>query len=172
VTELNLINEYASAAPIAAWLGFSASGEGGEIEFRLAMAEHHIGNQLIRALHGGAIASFLEFSSQAALHARLLGERSVATVNADVDYLASARGSASSASAAASLLSKLPAGNAMSRRRSRSPASGSVSARGKNNFHTAYRLLWRGGGDFLYASVNSLRVISCCGSPLSPVSCF
>jgi len=91
VTELNLINEYASAAPIAAWLGFSASGEGGEIEFRLAMAEHHIGNQLIRALHGGAIASFLEFSSQAALHARLLGERSVATVNADVDYLASAR---------------------------------------------------------------------------------
>ena len=46
---------------------------------------------MIGALHGGAIAAFLEFSAQAALSARLGGGQPVATVNCDVDYLRSAK---------------------------------------------------------------------------------
>ncbi len=88
---MDLIGEYARRAPIAAWLGFSAAQSGEDIIYSLAHAEHHIGNQLIRALHGGAIASFLEFSSQAALHAHFGGAQKIITVNADVDYLSSAR---------------------------------------------------------------------------------
>jgi uncharacterized protein (TIGR00369 family) len=91
VTALDLIKDYASSAPLASWLGFSASQNGDDFVFNLAHAEHHIGNQLIRALHGGATASFLEFSSQAALFANFEGERKIATVNADIDYLSSAR---------------------------------------------------------------------------------
>jgi uncharacterized protein (TIGR00369 family) len=91
VTALKLIEEYAAAAPIAAWLGFSAEAERDDVVFALAFDERHIGNKLIRALHGGAIASFLEFSAQAALHAHFGGARSLATVNADIDYLSSAR---------------------------------------------------------------------------------
>ncbi|GJL92198.1 PaaI family thioesterase [Hyphococcus sp.] len=91
MTELTLIDDYACSSPIAAWLGFSATREGDDVVYTLAQAERHIGNQLIRALHGGAIASFLEFSSQAALHAHFEGLRKITTVNADVDYLSSAR---------------------------------------------------------------------------------
>lgn len=91
MTDLTLINEFARSAPLAKWLGFSALEDGEGLIFNLAYAEHHIGNQLIRALHGGAIASFLEYSSQAALYAHFGGERKIVTVNADVDYLSSAR---------------------------------------------------------------------------------
>lgn len=88
---LALIEDYAKAAPIAGWLGFSAAAEKDDVIFTLAFAKRHIGNAQIRALHGGVIAAFLEFSAQAALHAQLGGERATLTVNADVDYLASGR---------------------------------------------------------------------------------
>ncbi|WP_375207078.1 PaaI family thioesterase [Hyphococcus sp.] len=91
MTELNLIEQYAAAAPIAKWLGFSAQPDGDDIVFTLTFDERHIGNKLIGALHGGAIAAFLEFSAQAALSARLGGGQRIATVNCDVDYLRSAR---------------------------------------------------------------------------------
>ncbi len=91
MTALTLIHDYANAAPLARWLGFSAEADGEDVIYRLTVGEHHIGNQLIRAIHGGAIASFLEFSAQSALHARLNGERSLSTVNIDIDYLSSAR---------------------------------------------------------------------------------
>ena len=91
MTDLALINDYARAAPIAAWLGFSAASAPDGVLFQLAFSEHHIGNKHIRAIHGGVIAAFLEFSAQAALHARLGGARSLATVNIDIDYLSSTR---------------------------------------------------------------------------------
>ena len=88
---LALIETYAKAAPVARWLGFSAAADGEDIIFTLGFAERHIGNAQIRALHGGVIAAFLEFSAQAALHARLGGESPILTVNGDVDYLSSGR---------------------------------------------------------------------------------
>ena len=58
---LALIKQFADAAPVSSWLGFSAASDNDELVFQLSFAEHHIGNALIRALHGGAIAAFLEF---------------------------------------------------------------------------------------------------------------
>ncbi len=91
MSELDLIERYAAAAPIARWLGFSAAVSEGDTLFTLAFDERHIGNKLIRALHGGAIAAFLEFSAQATLYARLGGERDITTINSDTDYLRSAK---------------------------------------------------------------------------------
>lgn len=90
MNELKLIEQYANAAPISKWLGLSVVEDDGFV-FTLAFDERHIGNKLIRALHGGAIAAFLEFSAQSALYARLGGERAIRTINIDIDYLTSAR---------------------------------------------------------------------------------
>ncbi len=91
MTALTLIHTYANAAPLARWLGFSAEMAGDDVIYHLTVDEHHIGNKMIRAIHGGAIAAFLEFSAQAALYARLNGERRLSTVNIDIDYISSAR---------------------------------------------------------------------------------
>lgn len=90
LSELELIEQFAEAAPVSKWLGLSVTEDDGAV-FTLAFDERHIGNKLIRALHGGAIAAFLEFSSQAALYARLGGARNIKTINIDMDYLTSAR---------------------------------------------------------------------------------
>lgn len=87
-THLSLINDYASRAALATWLGFQASGEA-EIDFRLTFNESHIGNPAIRALHGGVIAAFLELSMQADLYAR--SGAAISTANISIDYLSSSR---------------------------------------------------------------------------------
>lgn len=87
-THLLRINEFASRAPLATWLGFQASGED-DIAFRLTFNETHIGNPAIRALHGGVIAAFLELSMQADLFAR--ASAAVSTANVSIDYLSSSR---------------------------------------------------------------------------------
>ena len=82
---------YSDASPMARWLGFSVAMEGDEAIYSLAFDDKHIGNAMIRALHGGAIAAFLEFSAQCALRTRLGEGAAIATVNADIDYLRSSR---------------------------------------------------------------------------------
>lgn len=89
--EVSLIEELAARTPIAEWLGFSVEENSGDVLFHLAFDERHIGNALIRALHGGAIAAFLEFSAEAMLYARLKGKRKPSSINVDIDYLTSAR---------------------------------------------------------------------------------
>ncbi len=76
---------------IAGWLGFSAKEDGGGLVYALAFDEKHIGNPLIRALHGGVIAAFLEVAAQCEVAAKLGGGASVKTVNLDIDYLTSSR---------------------------------------------------------------------------------
>lgn len=83
------IAEFAAAAPIARWLGFSASLADGAFLYRLAFAETHIGNPAIRALHGGVIAAFLEFAMQTDMRARTGGVP--VTVNIAIDYVSSSR---------------------------------------------------------------------------------
>lgn len=85
------IEEYAKRSAIAQWLRFSVEADGDDLLFRLSFDERHIGNAMIRALHGGAIAAFLEFACEATLHARLTSEQKVSTINTDIDYHISAR---------------------------------------------------------------------------------
>lgn len=49
------------ASPVAAWLGFETTDEAHV--YRQRFGEHHIGNPFIRALHGGVVASMIEFSA-------------------------------------------------------------------------------------------------------------
>lgn len=80
-----------SKSNMAQWLGFSVAADAGEPVYSLAFDEQHIGNPAIRALHGGAIAAFLEFSAQYALLQNLPAGATLNTVNLDVDYLSSSR---------------------------------------------------------------------------------
>lgn len=86
--KLERVREFASHAPLAAWLGFEALA-GDPIAYKLTFNETHIGNPAIRALHGGVIAAFLELAMQSDLYARV--GKSVVTANIAVDYLASSR---------------------------------------------------------------------------------
>lgn len=85
------VEEYVGASAIARWLGFSVDETAEGRLYHLAFNESHIGNPLIRALHGGVIAAFLEFAAQCEILAKLGGAAPVKTVNVDVDYLASSR---------------------------------------------------------------------------------
>lgn len=83
------IRAFADAAPMAAWLGFSAAETPDGFLYRLAFNEAHIGNPAIRALHGGVIATFLELAMQAELSAKT--GLPVSSVNLAIDYLSSSR---------------------------------------------------------------------------------
>jgi len=80
---------FVAAAPMAAWLGFSASKTPEGFLYRLGFNDAQIGNPAIRALHGGVIAAFLELAMQAELSART-GFK-ISSVNLAIDYLASSR---------------------------------------------------------------------------------
>ena len=86
---LHRIATFVAAAPVGAFLDFSVAEEAGELAFRLGFHERHIGNPAIRAIHGGVIGAFLEFSMQAFLVSET-GLRPT-TVNLSVDYVASSR---------------------------------------------------------------------------------
>lgn len=80
---------FAATAPIAGWLRLGIESAGDDLRFRLGFSEAHIGNPAIRALHGGVIASFLEFAMQAELFART--GHPVSTISLSIDYLSSSR---------------------------------------------------------------------------------
>ncbi len=76
---------------MAKWLGFSAQQSDAQLAYHLTFDEVHIGNPAIRALHGGAIAAFLEFAAQCELIQKLDRPIAIKTINADFNYLASSR---------------------------------------------------------------------------------
>ncbi len=76
---------------IGKWLGFSASQDTDGYVYSLSFDEKHIGNPLIRALHGGVIGAFLEVAAQCELAAKIGDGFSIKTVNLDIDYLASSK---------------------------------------------------------------------------------
>ncbi|MEQ8934819.1 MAG: PaaI family thioesterase, partial [Amphiplicatus sp.] len=80
-----------AASPMGEWLGFSSEAEDESAVYKLAFSEEHIGNPIIRALHGGVIAAFLEFAMQADLAARLEAGTPISTTTMAIDYLASSR---------------------------------------------------------------------------------
>jgi len=87
--------KFISAAPIVDWLGFSFNETDAGLVYTLAFDEKHIGNPAIRALHGGAVATFLEVAAQCELAAQLDDGPNdgavMKTINIDIDYLASSR---------------------------------------------------------------------------------
>ena len=74
-----------AASPMLSWLDLSASFEGGGHLYRLSFHERHIGNPLIRALHGGVISAFLE--SCATLEVATRSDLEVRTISTHINFL-------------------------------------------------------------------------------------
>jgi len=85
------IEKMVASSSIARWLGFSIEEIDKKNIYKLAFDEQHIGNPAIRALHGGAIAAFLEFAAQCELVGKLDTDEVLTTINVDINYLASSR---------------------------------------------------------------------------------
>jgi len=86
----SFVRKFIDDSPISAWLGFEAQINEGAPLYKLSFQEEHIGNPAIRALHGGVVAAFLEFTAQCEL-LREVGASTISTINTDVNYIASTR---------------------------------------------------------------------------------
>jgi len=76
-------------SPINDWLNFSSAQDGERRVYSIEFSEEHIGNPLIRALHGGVIAMFMEYAAEQELQLSL-GEQvevEVEAITINVDYL-------------------------------------------------------------------------------------
>ncbi|MEO0697530.1 MAG: PaaI family thioesterase [Pseudomonadota bacterium] len=88
---LDRANEFFSETPMAHWLQTSVREENGPPVYRLTFHEKHIGNPVIRALHGGVIGAYLETIMQGHLIACAPEMSSIRTVSFSVDYLRSSK---------------------------------------------------------------------------------
>ncbi|MEL7487417.1 MAG: PaaI family thioesterase [Pseudomonadota bacterium] len=79
----------AAGMPIAVWLNYQASVIDGTLIHRLGFDEKHIGNPIIRALHGGVIAAFLELSAQLEVEMLIEPGQRAKVISTQIDYLAS-----------------------------------------------------------------------------------
>ncbi|MBV1881445.1 MAG: PaaI family thioesterase [Pseudomonadales bacterium] len=85
--------ELVSSIPYAEYLGIRIQQNiNGEIIFLLPFHEKHIGNPMIRAIHGGIIASFLECSSTLMVIGTVCHDHLPKCVNHTTEYLKSAKG--------------------------------------------------------------------------------
>lgn len=81
-----------SSIPYAEYLNISLQQTiNGEIIFHLPFAEKNIGNPVIRALHGGILASFLECSASLMIIGTVSHDHLPKCVNQTTEYLSSAK---------------------------------------------------------------------------------
>lgn len=88
---LERIEQDIAASGMSQWLNISATAEGGALTYRLGFAEGHIGNPVIRALHGGVISSFLESCARLELIARLSPAVRLRTTSVHTSYFRSSK---------------------------------------------------------------------------------
>ncbi|MEL7489406.1 MAG: PaaI family thioesterase [Pseudomonadota bacterium] len=79
----------ATDQPVARWLNYRVDLRDGTLIHWLGFEERHIGNPVIRALHGGVITAFLEFSAGAVLEAHT--KQRAQAVNIAIDFLRSSK---------------------------------------------------------------------------------
>lgn len=76
-----------AGSAMARWLQLRAELEGGALLYRLTFGEQHIGNPLIRAMHGGVVATLLETAATLEVTARAAPAVRVRTISCHVNYL-------------------------------------------------------------------------------------
>ena len=76
---------------LACWLGFKMSKAGGGRIYAIAPGESHVGNPLIKALHGGILSTFLEIAALHELRRALPAGAAGEAININVDFLKSAK---------------------------------------------------------------------------------
>lgn len=79
------------ASPLTSWLGFTVRETGDGRIYAIAPGDAHLGNPLIRALHGGIVSTFLEIAAHQELRGALPAEGDGEAINVNVDYLKSAK---------------------------------------------------------------------------------
>jgi len=67
------------------WLGFAPCKEPNR--YQLAFCNRHIGNPMIRSVHGGVTASMIEMSAEFALRTQLGDVADIHIVSSSIDYL-------------------------------------------------------------------------------------
>jgi len=80
-----------SETPLSSWLGFTLQETGDGRIYAIAPSDKHVGNPLIRALHGGIVSTFLEIAAHQELRGALPVEGDGEAINVNVDYLKSAK---------------------------------------------------------------------------------
>ena len=79
------------ASQMFSWLGIVATPADDHLLYRLSFTEDHIGNPVLRALHGGVISSFLEACAQLDIIARVEKDVQVQPVSIHTSYFTSSR---------------------------------------------------------------------------------
>lgn len=87
MTRGDQLQEFLARAPMVETLGMRCEIMGDEMTAVLPFRENLIGNVMIRALHGGAIATFLELTAMAQLYLATDLEHPPRPINLTVDYL-------------------------------------------------------------------------------------
>ncbi|GGD04803.1 PaaI family thioesterase [Aquisalinus flavus] len=88
---LERIEKDIAGSGMSRWLNISATAENDGLSYRLGFAEGHIGNPVIRALHGGVISSFLESCARLELIARLSPGVHLRTTSVHTSYFRSSK---------------------------------------------------------------------------------
>ena len=88
---ISAIESRVSASAMGAWFGAKVSLEDGEHLYRLTFDEPHIGNPVIRALHGGVISAFLEYAATLEVLSRLSGDVTCRSISVHTSYLRGSR---------------------------------------------------------------------------------
>ncbi|MEM0927957.1 MAG: PaaI family thioesterase [Pseudomonadota bacterium] len=88
---LQRIEELTANSPISEWFGLVTGVENGEHRFRLTFDEPHIGNPVIRALHGGVISAFLQHAATLEVLSRVGPGVKARSISVHTSYLRGAR---------------------------------------------------------------------------------
>lgn len=86
-TRAQQVLNYVAETPFAQTMGMRCEIMGDEMTTILPYQDKLIGNAMIRALHGGAIGSFLEITAQAQVYLVTELKHPPRTINITIDYL-------------------------------------------------------------------------------------
>lgn len=85
------IEKRIAASAMGNWFGAKVSLDDGQHLYQLTFDEPHIGNPVIRALHGGVISAFLEYCATQEVLSRLDQEVACRSISVHTSYLRGSR---------------------------------------------------------------------------------
>ncbi|MEO1043250.1 MAG: PaaI family thioesterase [Pseudomonadota bacterium] len=85
------IKDLTDESPISSWFGLETSLEDNEHRYKLTFDEPHIGNPMIRALHGGVVSAFLQHAATLEVLSRIGPQVKARSISVHTSYLRGAR---------------------------------------------------------------------------------
>ncbi|MCI5047873.1 MAG: PaaI family thioesterase [Aquisalinus sp.] len=86
---LDKLDRRIAASEMAGWLNLSVIREDNQLIYTLGFDEAHIGNPVIRAIHGGVVSTFLETASWYEAYARLPEDVNINVTSVHTNFLRS-----------------------------------------------------------------------------------